>query len=70
MTSLRRSLSGWSFPRLWLRNGSILERAALRELSDLPAVITQLQATSFYAPAEIIAAMLDREADPKTSGEP
>src|SRR5215831_2994737 len=31
----------------------ILERAALRALIDLPTVITQLQATTFYGPPEI-----------------
>jgi predicted nucleic acid-binding protein len=40
----------------------ILERAALRELLDLRAVIARLQTTSFYAPPEIIAAMLARDA--------
>ena len=40
----------------------ILERAALRGLIDLPAVIAQLQATTFYGPPDIIAAMLARDA--------
>jgi predicted nucleic acid-binding protein len=40
----------------------ILERAALRDLIDLPTAITRLQATTFYPPAEIIAAMLARDA--------
>ena len=40
----------------------ILERAALRALIDLPAVIAQLQATTFYGPPDIIAAMLTRDA--------
>ncbi len=48
----------------------ILERAALRELIDLPAVIARLQTTSFYAPPEIIAAMLTRDADRKAPGKP
>lgn len=48
----------------------ILERAALRELIDLPAVIARLHTTSFYAPPEIIAAMLARDADRKARGEP
>ena len=48
----------------------VLERAALRELIDLPAVIARLQTTSFYAPPEIIAAMLARDADRKASGDP
>jgi predicted nucleic acid-binding protein len=39
----------------------ILERAALRGLIDLPAVIAQLQATTFYGPPDIIAAMLARD---------
>ena len=41
----------------------ILERAALRELIDLPAVLARLQRTSFYAPPEILAAMLARDAE-------
>jgi predicted nucleic acid-binding protein len=40
----------------------ILERAALRGLIDLPAVLAQLQATTFYGPPDIIAAMLARDA--------
>jgi len=48
----------------------ILDRAALRELIDLPAVIARLQTTSFYAPPEIIAAMLVRDADRKAPGGP
>ena len=40
----------------------ILERAALRMLLDLPTVIAQLQATTFYGPPDIIAAMLARDA--------
>jgi predicted nucleic acid-binding protein len=40
----------------------ILERAALRALIDLPTVIAQLQATTFYGPPDIIAAMLARDA--------
>ncbi len=40
----------------------ILERLALRELIDLPTVIAQLPATSFYAPSEIVAEMLVRDA--------
>jgi predicted nucleic acid-binding protein len=40
----------------------ILERAALRDLIDLPTAVTRLQATTFYPPAEIIAAMLARDA--------
>ena len=40
----------------------ILERAALRALIDLPTVIVQLQATTFYGPPGIIAAMLARDA--------
>jgi predicted nucleic acid-binding protein len=40
----------------------ILERAALRALIDLPAVIAELSATTFYGPPDIIAAMLARDA--------
>ncbi len=40
----------------------ILERAALRALIDLPTVIAQLQATTFYSPPDIIAALLARDA--------
>ena len=43
----------------------ILERAALRTLLDLPTVIAQLQATTFYGPPDIIAAMLARDAGRK-----
>jgi predicted nucleic acid-binding protein len=48
----------------------VLERAALRELIDLPDVIARLQTTSFYAPPEIIAVMLARDTDRKASGDP
>ena len=40
----------------------ILERASLRELIDLPTVLAQLQATSFFAPQGLVAAMLARDA--------
>jgi predicted nucleic acid-binding protein len=40
----------------------ILERAAQRALLDLPTVIAQLQATTFYGAPDIIAAMLARDA--------
>jgi predicted nucleic acid-binding protein len=40
----------------------ILERAAVRALIDLPAVLARLQATTFFAPPQIIAAMLARDA--------
>jgi predicted nucleic acid-binding protein len=40
----------------------ILERAALRALIDLPTVIAQLQATTFYGPPDIIATILARDA--------
>jgi Predicted nucleic acid-binding protein, contains PIN domain len=40
----------------------LLERAALRGLIDLPAVIAQLSATTFYAPPDIIAVMVTRDA--------
>ena len=40
----------------------ILERAAQRALLDLPSVIAQLQATTFYGAPDIIAAMLARDA--------
>jgi predicted nucleic acid-binding protein len=40
----------------------ILERATLRDLIDLPTAITRLQATTFHPPAEIIAAILARDA--------
>jgi predicted nucleic acid-binding protein len=44
----------------------ILERAALRDLIDLPTAITRLQATTFHPPAEINAAMLARDAPRKS----
>lgn len=47
----------------------ILERAALRELIDLPAAIARLYTTSFYAPPAIVAAMLARDANRKAPGE-
>jgi predicted nucleic acid-binding protein len=48
----------------------ILERAALRELIDLPAAVARLQTTSFFPPPQIIAAMLARDAERKASGAP
>jgi predicted nucleic acid-binding protein len=47
----------------------ILERAAQRDLLDLPAVLVRLQATTFFAPADIIAAMLARDAARKQGSE-
>lgn len=46
----------------------ILERAALRALIDLPTVIAQLQATTFYGAPDIIAAMLARDAARERQG--
>jgi predicted nucleic acid-binding protein len=50
-----------------------LGRAALRGLIDLPTAIGRLQTTTFYAPPEIIAAMLSedaaRKARPSSSDE-
>jgi predicted nucleic acid-binding protein len=48
----------------------ILERAALRDLIDLPTAITRLQATTFYPPEEIIAAMLAHDAARKSRPPP
>jgi predicted nucleic acid-binding protein len=45
-----------------IRTLALLERAALRGLLDLPTAITRLQATTFYAPADVIHAMLARYA--------
>jgi predicted nucleic acid-binding protein len=45
-----------------LRTLALLERAALRGLLDLPTAIARLQATTFYAPAQVINAMLARYA--------
>jgi len=45
-----------------IRTLALLERAALRGLLDFPTAITRLQATTFYAPAQVINAMLTRYA--------
>ena len=45
-----------------IRTRALLERAALQGLLDLPTAIVQLQATTFYAPAPVIHAMLARYA--------
>jgi predicted nucleic acid-binding protein len=44
----------------------VLERAAKRELLDLPYTLTRLLATNFYAPTDLIHDMLDRDADRKS----
>ena len=41
-----------------IRTLALLERAALQGLLDLPTAIARLQATTFYAPAQVINAML------------
>jgi len=43
-----------------IRTLALLERAALRGLLDLPTALARLQATTFYAPAQVIHAMLAR----------
>ena len=45
-----------------IRTLALLERAALQGLLDLPTAIARLQATTFYAPAHVIHAMLARYA--------
>ena len=47
-----------------------LGRAALRGLIDLPTALGRLQATTFYAPPEIIAAMLAQDASSKARPSP
>ena len=44
----------------------ILERAAQRELLDLPATLMRLLTTNFYAPANFVRDMLARDADRKS----
>ena len=44
----------------------LLERAAQRELLDLPATLMRLLTTNFYAPANLIRDMLARAADRKS----
>jgi len=44
----------------------VLERAAQRELLDLPCTLTRLLATNFYAPTDLIRDMLARDADRKS----
>ena len=50
----------------------ILETAAIRGLIDLPSVLTQLQATTFYASQslydEVLARDVARKANPPTDG--
>ena len=43
-----------------IRTLALLERAALQGLLDLPTAIARLQATTFYAPTQVINAMLAR----------
>ena len=43
-----------------IRTLALLERAALQGLLDLPTALARLQATTFYAPAQVIHAMLAR----------
>jgi predicted nucleic acid-binding protein len=45
----------------------VLELAAERGLLDLPTTITRLQATSFYTPANLVQALLARDAVRKAS---
>jgi predicted nucleic acid-binding protein len=44
----------------------VLERAAQRELLDLPSTLTGLLTTNFYAPANLVRDMLARDADRKS----
>jgi predicted nucleic acid-binding protein len=43
----------------------VLERAARRELLDLPSTLTRLLASNFYTPVNLIRDMLARDADRK-----
>lgn len=45
-----------------IRTLALPERASLRGLLDLPTAIARLQATTFYAPAQVINDMLARHA--------
>jgi len=45
-----------------IRTLALLEKAALQGLLDLPTAIARLQGTTFYAPAQVINAMLARYA--------
>jgi len=45
-----------------IRTLALLERAALQGLLDLSTALTRLQATTFYAPAQVMHAMLARYA--------
>jgi predicted nucleic acid-binding protein len=44
----------------------VLERAAQRELIDLPTAVTRLLATNFYSPANLVRDMLVRDAERKS----
>jgi predicted nucleic acid-binding protein len=44
----------------------VLERAAQRELLDLPATLVRLLTTNFYTPANLVRDMLARDADRKS----
>jgi predicted nucleic acid-binding protein len=44
----------------------VLERAAQREWIDLPSALTRLLATNFYAPANLVRALLARDAARKS----
>src|SRR2546428_7124623 len=44
----------------------VLERAAQRELIDLPTAVTRLLATSFYSSANLVRDMLIRDAERKS----
>ena len=45
-----------------IRTLALVERAALQGLLDLPTAIARLQETTFYAPAQVLNAMLARYA--------
>ena len=49
------------------RNAPLLATAAAQQLIDLPAVLTRLDATTFYSPPEVVAAMLAQDAARKTA---
>src|SRR5262249_52557921 len=55
---------------LAVRTLRVLATAAVRGLIDLPTTLTRLDATTFYKPPEVIAAMLAQDAARKAAQEP
>jgi predicted nucleic acid-binding protein len=50
-----------------VRTLRLLATAAAQQLIDLPAVLTRLDATTFYSPPEVVAAMLAQDAARKAA---